>query len=114
MIRKLIVPLCAAALLVGSAACSRSREASPPPKTGATYQTPAKPADNMNAGVGYNGGDPENINRGSAPTGTGGGPGNESGAMDTSGMDQSETDMTGDKPKSKGTEKGSGTTGGVK
>jgi hypothetical protein len=112
MIRKLIVPLCAAAVLVGSAACSRSREASAPPKTGATYQTPAKPADNMNAGVGYNGGDPENINRGSTPSGTGGGP--ESDAMDNSGMDQSETDMTGDKPKPKGTEKGSGTTGGMK
>jgi hypothetical protein len=93
------------AVLALCGACARSVDATPPPKTGNSIQTPARAADNMNAGDGYNGGASENINRGTtptAPTSIGGGPtAGESGSdtiekPGTSGMDSTGSDMTGD------------------
>lgn len=63
-------------------------------------QTPARSADNMNAGDGYNGGASDNVNRDTtpAPTSIGGGPtaGDATGSPGTSGTDSTGTDMTGD------------------
>lgn len=101
--RKLILATLVAALF----GCGRSPSPAPPR---AGFQTPARPADNMHAGPGYNGGDPENIHR---PTGVGGGPASETmehSDMDHSGVDPSagspttstpstaESDMTGEPP----------------
>jgi hypothetical protein len=112
----------ALALVVGGAACSRSRSATTPSRS---VQTPAPAAERVNPGSGYFGAAPENVNRPSTtpPTGMGGGPGStmdQPSGGSSMGLEESgdagpgtsgtgpgtEVDMTGD------SEKGSGTTGG--
>ena len=98
---RLATTLALAAL--GLTGCMSSGRATAPKPGSTSFQTPARPTDNMNAGDGYNGGASENVNRGTTPlpTSVGGGPkASESdatgGSMGTSGTDSTGTDMTGD------------------
>ena len=80
-IRTLILGTTAAVALfsmfasLGCSPTQGTRAASAPPRA---FQAPARAADNLNAGKGYDGGDPVNVNRpGSTPTSVGGGPASE-------------------------------------
>ncbi len=124
------------ALVIGGAACSRSREANTP----SSVQTPTPTAERVNPGPGYYGTAPENTNRPTTPSGIGGGPsgvdqsgagmgttgsqGTDStgagsmGGTDNSGMGTSGSDAgvgvgTGGSDATGGSDKGSGTTGGT-
>ena len=101
MTRNLIFAL---GLVLGSVACSRTPNAT---TAKPAMQTPARSADNMNAGAGYSGGDPANVSRPSTePTGIGGGPA----GIDHSGMEHPESGSPED-PWMKGSSTDTGTTG---
>jgi len=88
LIRSFLASTAAIALVMGGAACSRSRDASTP---SSSVQTPAPAAERVNPGSGYFGAAPENVNRSTPPTGMGGGPSSK----DTSGGSSMGIDQSG-------------------